>query len=249
MSYVLNKYLDRVMVYANCKENKVSDIRTELEDHLHKKIEDLQKEGFTKEDAIYKAIDDHGHPRTVGYGLRPKNTWLDVRSHGTARGFIAVGPKAVGVVAMGGQAYGIFAFGGFSVGLISFGGFALSLLFAWGGFAATMLGVAYGGFALAPIAVGGFAAGIISTGGVAYGLYVPGGGQVHSLYTLETLPSFLKWIWSYSESFIMDFTDVNQYISANKILVFVFLFLLFPMLYLQKKEMNRIQKQDPYLAE
>ncbi|MHC4285577.1 MAG: hypothetical protein ACYSWZ_21795 [Planctomycetota bacterium] len=106
MSRALQKYLDHIMVYTNRNEKDTAQIRKELEDHLLKKIADLQTEGLSHEDAVFGAIEDHGHPRTVGYGLR-KHQWIDIRTRGTARGFIAIGPKAVGTIAIGGFALGV----------------------------------------------------------------------------------------------------------------------------------------------
>jgi len=126
MSRALKKYLDRVMIYANRNEKDAAQIRAELEDHLLKKIDDLEAGGLSREDAVFGAIEDHGHPRTVGYGLRKRFSWVDVRTHGTARGFIAIGPKAIGVFAFGGTAFGLFAFGGVALGLVAFGGLALA---------------------------------------------------------------------------------------------------------------------------
>ncbi len=249
MSDKLNKYLDRVMVYANCAEEKATGIRHELEDHLCIKIEELQKAGLQYEEAVSKAIEDHGHPRTVGYALRPHNAWIDIRTHGTARGFIAIGPKAVGIFAFGGQAYGVFTLGAISIGLFSWGGLALALLFSWGGVVASLLGVAYGGCALAPVASGGVAAGIISTGGAAYGFFVPSGGQIHSVYTLETLPTFIEWMWSFCKSYIPDFSHNINYNTGNWILLLSFFTFMVPMSFLQNKETKRLQEQDPYFAE
>ena len=76
MSRALEKYLDRVIVYANRKEEDASKIRAELKDHLLKKIEDLRAEGLSHEEAVLRAIKDHGHSRIVGCGLRKRFVWL-----------------------------------------------------------------------------------------------------------------------------------------------------------------------------
>lgn len=51
-----------------------------------------------------------------------------MRTHGTARGFIAIGPKAIGVFAFGGFALGLVAFGGFALGLVALDGFACGII-------------------------------------------------------------------------------------------------------------------------
>ena len=63
MSRALEKYLDRVMIYANRDDEDASQIRTELQDHLLKKIDELEAAGLAREDAIFQATEDHGHPR------------------------------------------------------------------------------------------------------------------------------------------------------------------------------------------
>ena len=131
MSRALQKYLDHIMVYANRNEKEAAQIRKELEDHLFKKIADLQTEGLSREDAVFGAIEDHGHPKTVGYGLR-KHQWIDIRTRGTARGFIAIGPQAVGTIAIGGAAFGLFAFGIVGVGAISFSVVSIAIFWSFG---------------------------------------------------------------------------------------------------------------------
>jgi len=192
MEQALETYLDRVMIFANRKEPQATLVRAELEDHLQKKISDLQRHGVNHTDAVFQAIEDHGTPQTVGYGLRESFPWLDVRHKGTAKGVIAIGPKAVGIVAIGGCAMGVFSLGGFAAGLLSMGGFSLALLLAFGGFALAPIGFAYGGFALGFLAVGGFACGVIASGGSAVGLWVPGGGQVIRYFNPDTVPQFLR---------------------------------------------------------
>jgi len=76
MSRVLQKYLDRVMIYANRNRKDAVRIRAELEDHLLKKIADLEAEGVSREEAVLQAIEEHGHPRTVGYGLHKRFWWV-----------------------------------------------------------------------------------------------------------------------------------------------------------------------------
>lgn len=240
MSRALQKYLDRVMIYANRNEKDAAQIRAELEDHLLKKIADLEESGLSREDAVFGAIEEHGHPRTVGYGLRKRFSWVDVRTHGTARGFVAVGPKAVGIIAMGGVAFGLFAFGGLAVGLITFGGLALAALFSFGGLSAAVFGYAYGGFALGLVAVGGFACGLIATGGMAIGLIVPQAGtsiapQNSALYTQYLQDSFLM---------SRQVTVISTFLFWGTLV-----FLILTYLVLTKMEYHRINRADPKLVD
>ncbi len=230
------------MVYAKRDEKDATNIRTELEDHLLQKISDLEAKGCSHTDAVFQAIEDHGHPRTVGHGLRKRFPWVDVRTHGTARGFIAIGPKAIGVFAIGGAALGLFAFGGCAVGVFTLGGFALALLLSFGGFSAALFGIAYGGFALGLVAIGGFTCGIVAIGGFAIGLWVPHGSKAISYFTSETVPVYLRYFGG---------------LLANKhsLMVFwgVFIAMLAIVLPIQglltNKEYQRIKRADPKLVE
>ena len=193
MSQAVERYLDRVMACAKLRDShQAARVRAELTDHLHEKIEGLVGAGMAREDAVFQAIEDHGSPRVVGYGLRPKFPWLDVRCHGTARGVIAIGPKAVGVFAFGGAAVGVVAIGGFSLGILSMGGFVLSLLFGWGGVTVVPTGLAYGGVAIGLVAVGGAAVGAVAAGGWAAALWVSQAATGLSYYTADTVPLWLK---------------------------------------------------------
>jgi hypothetical protein len=78
MNQALQKYLDRVMIYANRNEKDAAQVRAEQEDHLLKKVADLEAGGLSREDAVFKAIEEYGHPRTVGYGLRKRFAWISV---------------------------------------------------------------------------------------------------------------------------------------------------------------------------
>ena len=191
MSLAVEQYLDRVMVYANRSDEEAGHIRAELADHLEQKIDDQELAGLCREDAVHRALTDLGHPRVVGYGLRPKFPWVDVRLHGTAKGVIAIGPRAVGVVAIGGMAMGLFAFGGMAVGLVSLGGFGIALL-GMGGLAFAPVGVAYGGIAVGMVAFGGMACGVVAMGGLGIGLWVPSGGVCYSYYLAENVPAVLR---------------------------------------------------------
>jgi hypothetical protein len=183
MSRILNKYLNQIIVYADRSEPDSVKIRAELEDHLLKKISDLESEGMSREDAVLSAIEDHGHPKTVGYGLR-KHRWIDVRTQGTARGFIAVGPKAVGTVAIGGVAVGLFSCGIVGVGLISFSIVGIALLYCYGTILALApLGLAHGSIAVGFMAAGFWSCGIVSAGNVTFGLRIHSYDQYLPHYT------------------------------------------------------------------
>ena len=159
---------------------------------MEQKIDDHASAGLCREDAVHRALTDLGHPRVVGYGLRPKFPWVDVRLHGTAKGVIAIGPRAVGVVAIGGMAMGLFAFGGMAIGLVSLGGFGIALLLGMGGIAIAPAGVAYGGMAIGLVALGGMACGAVAMGGLGIGLWVPSGGVCYSYYVAENVPAVLR---------------------------------------------------------
>ncbi|MGA2915388.1 MAG: hypothetical protein ABSE89_05120 [Sedimentisphaerales bacterium] len=148
MSQALEKYLDHIMVYANRSEADAAKIRMELKDHLLKKIEELEAQGIKRQDAIFQAIETHGNPRNIGYGLRPRFPWIDIRTKGTARGFIAIGPRAVGVIAFGPIACGVVSYGIFAAGLWSFGALTIGLITAVGYLAISPAGWAYGAIAL-----------------------------------------------------------------------------------------------------
>lgn len=243
MSQAMEKYLDRVMIYAHRSENEAPLIREELRDHLLKKVADLEAEGLPREDAIFQAIESHGHPRRVGYGLRRRWPLLDVRSQGTARGIIAIGPRAVGVFAFGGAAFGVVAFGGFSAGLLSTGGFALGLLFSLGGFSLSPLGLAYGGFAMGMLAIGGFAVGVAACGGMAAGLWAYG-ATAFSHLDPQTMPQlFLS-----PAKFLLGNDHSGNWI-FHAVWWPVFFLLVIVTNILQLKESSRIRRADPTLVE
>ena len=75
----------------------------------------------------------------------------------TAKGIIAIGPKAIGVISFGGISVGIISFGGLSIGVLACGGLALALSTAIGGMAIAY-DIAFGGLAIAnSLAIGGLA--------------------------------------------------------------------------------------------
>ena len=237
MSEALQKYLDCVMIYANRGEDEASQIRAEQEDHLLKKVADLEAEGLSHEDAVFQAIEDHGHPRTVGYGLRERFAFLDVRTHGTARGFIAIGPRAIGVIALGGVAVGLFAFGGLAFGAIAFGGLAFAAFISFGGLSLAPLGAALG-----LLVLGRFAIGIIAGGGLAVGLWVPLAIDRVSLLSGDGgLQFYLRYFRGSQERLaVIILTSWFLVLSS---------FLTSLTLGIQRDEHRRIKKTDPKLVE
>jgi hypothetical protein len=72
MDQTLEKYLDCIMSYAKRNEADAVKVRSELEDHLLKKVDDLKEQGLSQSEAVFKAIEDHGQPWTIGYKLQKK---------------------------------------------------------------------------------------------------------------------------------------------------------------------------------
>lgn len=190
MKSILDRYLDRVLIYANKSGLEAEAIRTELKDHLLQKMDDLVKSGLPREEATLEALRQHGAPKVIGYRLREAFPWIDIRSQGTARGVIAIGPRAVGIFAFGGMAIGVVACGGMAVGLVTAGGLALGLLLTWGGLAVG--GIASGGVAVGVVAAGGLSVGMVAVGGTAFGMWVPYAQEVTSYYTRDNVPALLK---------------------------------------------------------
>jgi hypothetical protein len=235
MSEILESYLDRVMVYANRPERETTDLRSELRDHLLKKIDDLQEQGLSASDATYRAVNAHGHPRVVGYGLRRGFPLVDIRSSGTARGVIAIGPKAVGVFAFGGVAVGVFACGGFAAGGVALGGVSAALVFAFCGVGIAT--IAYGGMVAGVLAMGGFAAGVVAMGGFAVGLLAEG-GRALSFYDMHTAPAFMKALSSLPHK-------PGLLAWASGLLIPIVLVLVVVTNILSARERRRIQAADP----
>ncbi|MHC4545138.1 MAG: hypothetical protein ACYTDW_11165 [Planctomycetota bacterium] len=236
MSRALQKYLDQVILYANRKEEDAKKIRVELEDHLRQKIADLAAQGLPREDAVFQAIEDHGHPRTIGYGLRKGFVLLDVRTEGTARGFVAIGPRAVGIIAFGNVAVGLFAFGNFALGALAFGALAIAGLLSIGGISLAPLGAAVG---LAAVGQGAY--GMIACGGLAIGLQVPWAIDGVSFLSGDNGLQFLQHFRTYEGNVAL-------------IAITAWLFLVFPLLNgvmcsIKRNEYLRIEKADPKLVE
>lgn len=240
MSKAIDTYIDRVMVYANPKLVDEPTLRAELRDHLETKVEQLKAEGTAVEDAVFAAIEDHGPAWRVGYGLRPKWPWIDVRTKGTARGIIAIGPKAVGVFAFGGAAMGVFAMGGLAAGLVTWGGVCLALLFAWGGVGLAPLTFAALGAGI--FVMGGLAVGVIAMGVTAIGLWAAG-SNVINVYDSASMPS---WATAIADAFgtygsIWPRVYLGTFIGLVGLCIASIL--------LQVREGRRITKADPHLAE
>ncbi len=250
MSQALEKYLDRVFIYANRNETDAAKIRAELKDHLLKKIEELEAAGVKREDAIFRAIEEHGQPRNVGYGLRPRFPWVDVRTKGTARGFIAVGPRAVGVVAIGGVACGVLAYGGVAFGLLSLGGLAFAALVALGGLSIAPLGIAYGAIAIGFMSIGLLSIGIKGVGLLAINLINEPSESIESLRTIglfshNNVPAYLipildTWI-PFINMKIVQWSFLFFWISC--------IIMLSAQLFLSRRERNRIKNADATLVE
>ena len=240
MKSLPDRYLDRVLLHANKTGPEAATIRQELRDHLLQKIDDLIATGMPREEATLEAMRQHGSPRMIGYRLRGPFPWIDVRSKGTARGVIAIGPKAVGIFAFGGFAVGVVAFGGVACGLISAGGFALGLLFAFAGFGVG--GVVYGGFTMGVVAVGGYVLGVVAEGGEAMGLWVPHAGHAVSHYAANNVPQWLK-----SLSHLLEIPRViDRY---PQVIWPLYGFGLFIMSWMQNREKRRVASDEDWIVD
>lgn len=195
MSLAIETYLDRVMAYANRTGEEALAIREELQDHLLEKIERLRQR-MAMEDAVFTAIEESGQPLVVGYRLRPAFPLIDVRIRGTARGVIAIGPRAVGVFAFGGIAIGVFAVGAVSLGMVGIGLVTAAMFFGWAGAAVVPFGVASAGLALGLVSIGVVAVGVVAGGWYATGLWAAGVNAA-SFFPYETVPEWIRWIGPY----------------------------------------------------
>lgn len=189
MSKIIDLYLDRVLSFAELPETRAGEIREELADHLHSDFEKFRAQGASEEDAAFAAVKRMGPPALVGKRIARPFAWVDIRSQGTARGVIAIGPRAVGVFAFGGIACGVVAIGGVSVGVISFGGLGLGLL-VWAGMALGL--ITSGGMSVGAVAGGGLAIGLVAAGGTVYGLSVPAKFAGAAMYAKDQVPGWLK---------------------------------------------------------
>ena len=244
MKSILDRYLDRVLVYANKPESESEAVRKELKDHLLQKVDDLAKNGLSREEATLEAIRQHGSPRVIGYGLRGPFPWIDIRSHGTARGGIAIGPKAVGVFAFGGVAVGVVACAPIAMGLISSGFFALGLFFAWGFFAIGGVATAFITFGI--VALGFSSAGVVAQGEWVRAVWVPpsgSGGGVASYYDADNVPVFLRAL----EPLLHGCSFFDRYVFTIFLPVFLFGNLILG--YLRYREAKRVASADDWLID
>lgn len=243
MKNILARYLDRVLVYANKTEVEAEPIRRELKDHLMQKIDDLVATGLSKEEALLEALRQHGSPKTIGYKLRGPFPWIDIRSQGTARGVIAIGPRAVGIFAFGGMAVGVVACGGAAVGIVSAGGLAVGLLFAWAGLG--IGGVVAAGMAVGLIATGGLAIGMVAEGAQSIGFWVPQWGHpgdAISYYTAQNVPAFLR----STEPLLNSVVLFSRYFA---IITPIYILAVFALSYLQFREQKRVASADDWLID
>ncbi len=244
MKSLIDRYLDRVLIYANKPDSEAEALRQELKDHLLQKVDDLITDGVPREEATLEALRQHGSPKMIGYKLRDPFPWIDVRSHGTARGVIAIGPRAVGIFACGGVAIGVVAFGGAAVGLFSAGGLAVGLLAAWAGLG--LGGIVNAGLAVGIVATGGLAIGLVALGGLAIGAWVPSfwsGGEVHRYYTPENVPPFLKSL----EPLLNGCTYFDRHVFT--FFLPMYLLVIFSLGYVRYREMRRVSVEDDWLID
>ncbi len=116
------------------------------------------------------------------------------RRRRVAKGWIAVGPVAIGGCCFGSVSLGGLALGGCSVGLVGLGGLAVG-------------GVALGGCALGTLfGAGGFATGLVAFGGCAVGYYAMGGNAFGQyVYCARRQdPEAIEWFSTYM-SWLGDF--------------------------------------------
>jgi hypothetical protein len=190
MSKIIDLYLDRVLAVAELPKERAREVREELGDHLRSELEAQRAKGISEEEAAFAAIRKMGHPVQVGRRIARPFVWVDIRSRGTAKGVIAIGPRAIGVFAFGGIAAGVVAVGGLSFGLLSFGGVGFGLL-VWAGMA--LGGISCGGLAVGVIALGGLSIGLIASGGSVYALSNIGKYATGAVfYPPDQVPVWLK---------------------------------------------------------
>ncbi len=236
----ITDYLDRVMLYADRPSGEAAELRAELEDHLLTKATELEAAGMSEVDATFDAIRQTGPADVVGYSLR-RFRWIDVRTKGTAKGFIAIGPKAVGVIACGGAALGVVSFAGAGAGVVTVSGFGLGLFLAFAGLAVAPVGVAYGGVSLGLVAIGGLAAGGLALGGAAAGL-VADGGITATYWTFAEAPHW-------QQVMVRFISNKWLFRSVTGIFWMLWLFLFAGMVVCQRKETQRIRAGDPEFSE
>ncbi|MHC4501177.1 MAG: permease prefix domain 1-containing protein [Planctomycetota bacterium] len=112
------------MIYANRNRKDAVRIWAELEDHLLKKIADLEAEGVSREEAVLQAIEEHGHPRTVGYGLHKRFWWVGLYIP------LAIVLFVIDYFLLVGRFYW-FGFGSLSTWVYAIINFPCSIVFLW----------------------------------------------------------------------------------------------------------------------
>ena len=234
MSEAIETYVNKVLTYADPLPKDRDAVEHEVRDHLYTKVERLVQDGVPLEDAVYRAVRDYGPARRAGYGRRRPDRLLDIRIEGTARGVVAIGPRAVGVVAMGGLTCGVVSFGAVSVGVIGFGALTLGLVAACGAVAASPL-LATGAAAVGLIAVGQSAVGAIAFGNTAMGLVAEG----QATQTPGTAPAWIKALRSWIPTGGL-LTGLVVTLHAA-----IGLATLVPCLLLQAREIKRLKRADP----
>ncbi len=203
MIHRIEIYLDQVFSYAGLPPNEGAKARDELADHLLSRVDDLEEQGATRDDAAFRAIHEHGQPIDVGYGLRPHCPWVDVRLRGTARGVFVVGPKAVGIFSCGIVSSGIISCGVVSFGVLSAGVVTFALALGLGAISIGTISVGVNAFGL--IAAGVNSAGILCAGINSVGIWVFQGRNALSYFDEKTVPSWLRDVghtinWNSSET-------------------------------------------------
>ena len=122
-----------------------------------------------------------------------------------ARGWIAIGPRAVGGMAIGGRAFGVVACGGLSAGLISFGACSFGLL-SIGGVSLGLL------FTLGALSIGSLAA-----GGVVLAWCGIGGKvwAVHGISSSGVDPVTMQWLgWLlHSDGLMLNLVSVASFLA------------------------------------
>jgi hypothetical protein len=204
----------------------------------------LAKTGLSREEATLEALRQHGSPKVVGYGLRGSFSWIDVRSHGTARGVIAIGPKAVGIFAFGGVAVGVVACGTVAIGIFSAGFLAFGLIWAWAFLAVG--GVATAFIAIGVVATGMAAFGLVAGGGAVLGAWIPDGDPASghfSHYTAQNVPSFLRSL----EPVLNDCTIFGRH--AITLFLPAYILVIFALSYLRYREGKRVASDDNWLID
>ena len=190
MIHRIEIYLDQVLSYAGLAPNDAAEARHELADHLLSRVDDLEEQGATRDDAAFRAIYEHGQPIDVGYGLRPRCPWVDVRLRGTARGVLAVGPRAVGIFSCGIISSGIVSCGVVSFGVLSAGLVTFALALGLGAISIGTISVGLNAFGL--VAAGLNSAGVLCAGINSIGIWVFQGRNALSYFDEKSVPSWLQ---------------------------------------------------------